>query len=79
MTLPSPETAPVAAVDYYPNGNVRFRGTNLDGQMHGPWEFFRSDGSLMRSGSFDRGRQIGTWTTYDRSGKIVKETNVSER
>ena len=37
--------------DYYPNGKVRFRGANLDGQMHGPWEFFRSDGSIMRSGS----------------------------
>jgi antitoxin component YwqK of YwqJK toxin-antitoxin module len=62
------------AVDHYPNGNVRFRGANLDGQMHGSWEFFRSDGSLMRAGSFDRGRQIGTWRTFDRDGNVVKET-----
>jgi antitoxin component YwqK of YwqJK toxin-antitoxin module len=63
------------AVDYYPNGKVRFRGANLDGQMHGPWTFFRADGSIMRSGSFDRGRQIGVWRTYDRTGAVVKETH----
>ncbi len=62
------------ALDHYPNGNVRFRGANLDGQMHGPWEFFRADGSLMRVGTFDHGRQVGMWRTYDRGGNVVKET-----
>jgi antitoxin component YwqK of YwqJK toxin-antitoxin module len=28
----------------------------------------------MRAGSFDRGRQIGTWRTFDRDGNVVKET-----
>jgi len=69
---------PEPAIDHYPNGNVRFRGANLDGQMHGPWEFFRADGSLMRAGSFDRGTQIGRWRTYDRAGKVVKETTFRE-
>jgi antitoxin component YwqK of YwqJK toxin-antitoxin module len=64
----------VEAVDHYPNGQVRFRGANLNGQMHGPWEFFRLDGSLMRAGSFERGRQVGLWRTYDRNGAVVKET-----
>ena len=65
----------VPAIDHYPNGNVRFRGSNLDGEMHGDWEFFRADGSLMRSGRFERGRQVGTWRTFDRSGALVKETD----
>ena len=56
-----------------------FSGANLEGKMHGPWEFFRRDGSLMRSGSFDRGKQIGVWRTHDRSGKVLKETNFSSR
>jgi antitoxin component YwqK of YwqJK toxin-antitoxin module len=43
--------------------------------MHGPWEFYRADGSMMRSGSFERGRQVGTWRTFDRSGAVVKETD----
>ena len=29
----------------------------LAGEMHGSWEFFRKDGSVMRTGEFDRGRQ----------------------
>jgi antitoxin component YwqK of YwqJK toxin-antitoxin module len=68
---------PVPALDRYDNGNVRFRGANLEGKMHGPWKFFRRDGSLMRSGSFDRGTQVGIWRTYDRAGSVVKETDFS--
>jgi antitoxin component YwqK of YwqJK toxin-antitoxin module len=41
--------------------------------MHGEWEFYRRDGSLMRSGEFDKGRQVGTWKTFDRSGDLVSE------
>ena len=65
------------ASDHYDNGNVRFRGANVDGKMHGLWEFFRRDGSLMRSGSFDHGAQIGAWRTYDRTGRVLKETDFS--
>lgn len=43
--------------------------------MHGEWSWYRTDGSLMRTGQFDRGRQVGTWHTHDRAGKIVKETS----
>jgi antitoxin component YwqK of YwqJK toxin-antitoxin module len=31
----------------------------------------------MRSGSFDEGKQTGVWKTFDRAGKLVKETNFS--
>jgi antitoxin component YwqK of YwqJK toxin-antitoxin module len=68
---------PVPAIDRYDNGRVRFRGANLDGKMHGPWKFFRRDGSLMRSGSFERGKQIGVWRTFDRTGKVVNKTEFS--
>ena len=70
---------PTPAIDHYDNGTVRFRGANLEGKMHGPWKFFRRDGSLMRSGSFDRGTQGGTWRTYDRTGSVVKETDFPPR
>ena len=74
-TEPMPEQPlPEPEVTQYANGKVKYRGANLDGQMHGPWEFFRTDGSLMRAGWFDRGRQIGTWKTFDREGRVVKET-----
>jgi antitoxin component YwqK of YwqJK toxin-antitoxin module len=65
---------PTPSVSYYDNGGVRNKGFTLDGQMHGEWEFLRKDGSVMRTGAFDRGRQTGIWRTYDRGGKLVKET-----
>lgn len=65
---------PIPTVDHYDTGAVRNRGFMLDGQMHGEWEFLRKDGSVMRSGAFDRGRQVGTWRTFDRTGRVVKET-----
>jgi antitoxin component YwqK of YwqJK toxin-antitoxin module len=68
--------AAAPAVELYDNGNPRFRVFNLGGEMHGDWEFFRRDGSIMRAGTFDRGRQVGTWRTYDRLGKVVKETRL---
>jgi antitoxin component YwqK of YwqJK toxin-antitoxin module len=67
----------IPAIDHYDNGKVRFRGANLEGKMHGPWEFFRRDGSRMRAGSFERGKQIGVWRTFGRTGKVVKETEFA--
>jgi antitoxin component YwqK of YwqJK toxin-antitoxin module len=65
-------------VTYYPSGTVKYKGFLLDGAMHGAWEWYRTDGSLMRTGEFDRGKQAGVWRTLDRSGRVVKETHFSE-
>jgi antitoxin component YwqK of YwqJK toxin-antitoxin module len=67
-------TEPVPEISHYPNGAVRYTGFLLDGASHGTWEFFRLDGSTMRTGSFEKGKQVGIWRTYDRSGRLVKET-----
>lgn len=69
---------PIRENAYYSDGAIQWRGFKLDGEMHGDWEFFRKDGSLMRSGGFDRGQQVGIWRTYDRSGALVKETDFSD-
>ena len=61
---------------FYENGLPRFKGEYLEEEMHGLWEFYRKDGSLMRSGEFDRGVQIGIWRTFDRTGKLVSEKKL---
>jgi antitoxin component YwqK of YwqJK toxin-antitoxin module len=71
----APADKPEPHVEHYANGKVKLRGFHLAGDMHGEWEFFRLDGSLMRTGAFDRGRQIGPWRTFDRAGTMVKETD----
>jgi antitoxin component YwqK of YwqJK toxin-antitoxin module len=68
-------TKPVHEVIKYGDGTVKARGQRLSGEMHGAWKFFRLDGSLMRSGTFDRGRQVGVWKTYTRDGALVKSTD----
>jgi uncharacterized protein YdhG (YjbR/CyaY superfamily) len=61
-------------VEYYKNGGVKASGKYKANKMHGAWEFFRIDGSLMRKGLFKEGVQTGIWITYDSKGKKVKET-----
>jgi antitoxin component YwqK of YwqJK toxin-antitoxin module len=62
---------------HFGNGGLKYTGFRLEGDMHGAWTWYRTDGSVMRTGSFDRGRQVGTWRTYDRAGTVVKETTFA--
>jgi antitoxin component YwqK of YwqJK toxin-antitoxin module len=71
--VPEP-VEPTPDIAYYDGGGVRYRGFQRDGEMHGQWEFVRKDGSLMRAGEFVRGKQVGVWRTFDRAGRVVKET-----
>ncbi|MEB0285332.1 hypothetical protein QN345_13835 [Cryobacterium sp. 10I1] len=67
-------SSPTSRVDHYATGETKASGSTLDGELHGEWEWFRTDGTLMRTGEFDRGRQIGVWRTWARDGSLVKET-----
>ncbi|GAB3617437.1 hypothetical protein GCM10027416_19940 [Okibacterium endophyticum] len=69
---------PVPYEKLHKDGSPWARGQMLDGVEHGYWEWFRLDGTLMRSGTFDRGRQIGIWTTYDKGGAPYKETSFGD-
>jgi len=62
-------------IDHFVDGGVRAKGTvTADGTLHGYWEWFRKDGTLMRSGHFHDGEQTGEWITYDRKGHPYKTT-----
>ena len=50
-----------------------------DGVPAGYWEWFRLDGTIMRSGTFEDGEQVGDWTTYDKNGKVYKVTTMKEK
>lgn len=70
------EESLVPRVEHHRNGTVCARGQMLGDQLHGYWEWFRTDGTLKRSGSFDRDRQVGEWITYDKTGKPHKVTRM---
>jgi antitoxin component YwqK of YwqJK toxin-antitoxin module len=44
--------------------------------LTGYWEWFRKDGTKMRSGYFENGKQVGEWTTYYAKGTVVKVTKM---
>jgi len=66
-------------IQYHKDGSVWARGQTLDGEPTGYWEWFRLDGSKMRSGWFAKGQQTGEWTTYDRGGNVYKVTTMKPK
>jgi antitoxin component YwqK of YwqJK toxin-antitoxin module len=76
-----PKTVPVKkaevidgyTIKYHANGVTKWsKGKILDGQPHGYWEWYRPDGTLKRSGHFEKGNPVGEWTTYDDNGHVYK-------
>jgi antitoxin component YwqK of YwqJK toxin-antitoxin module len=69
-------------IDRFKDGSIRAKGTvTSDGTLCGYWEWFRNDGTLMRSGHFENGEQVGEWITYNRQELPHKTThfNPNER
>jgi antitoxin component YwqK of YwqJK toxin-antitoxin module len=63
-------------IDRHNDGSIKARGHVIDQVLAGYWEWFRKDGTKMRSGYFENGKQVGEWTTYDAKGKVVKITKM---
>ena len=61
---------------YHKDGSLWAKGQMKAGKLHGYWEWFRKDGTKMRSGYFDRDKQCGEWTTYDAKGNVYKVTRI---
>ena len=73
-------------IEYHKDGSVWAKGEMDGGVLTGYWEWFRKParnathnvaggvGSKMRSGYFTAGKQTGKWTTYSKTGEIVKVT-----
>ncbi|MGV3502717.1 MAG: hypothetical protein ACO1O1_03365 [Adhaeribacter sp.] len=60
-------------IKYHANGTTIWsKGKIVDGQADGYWEWYRIDGTIKRSGHFDKGAPIGEWITYDQDGKKYK-------
>ena len=62
------------------DGSIWARGRMAAGDVpSGYWEWFRKDGTKLRSGTFDRGIQVGEWTTYDKAGAVYKVTKMKPK
>ncbi|MDH7796062.1 MULTISPECIES: hypothetical protein [unclassified Beijerinckia] len=61
---------------HHKDGSLWARGQTIDDVPTGYWEWFRKDGTKLRSGHFENGAQIGEWTTYDQKGAVYKVTTM---
>ena len=61
---------------YHKDGSIWAKGKVVGKTPVGYWEFFRKDGTKMRSGSYRDGIQVGEWTTYDKTGAAYKVTDL---
>lgn len=63
-------------IKYHANGKtVWSKGKIVDGQPEGYWEWYRADGTVKRSGHFEKGEPVSDWVTYDSKGEPYKTTN----
>jgi len=51
----------------------------VDDQPEGYWEWYRIDGTIKRSGHFEKGEPVGEWITYDDQGTKYKTTNKGKK
>ena len=65
-------------IEYYKDGSVKGKGQVADGGPDGYWEWFRKNGTKMRSGHFRNGEQVGEWITYDQQGQVYKVTDMDK-
>lgn len=76
MVMPEKKSTTRSFIKYHTDGSVWAKGKMKDDQPDGYWEWFRKDGIIMRSGYFEKGKQVGEWTTYDKKGKVYKVTKM---
>ena len=63
-------------IKYHNDGSIWAKGKTVGNVPEGYWEWFRKEGTIMRSGYFNNGKQTGEWTTYDKQGQVYKVTQI---
>ena len=66
-------------VTTHKDGSVWARGRTIHDVPSVYWKWLRKDGTRMRSGHSENGKQVGEWTTYDRKGRVYKVTTMKSR
>jgi antitoxin component YwqK of YwqJK toxin-antitoxin module len=77
--MPARKESAKKYIHYHKDGTIWAKGQLANDVPTGYWEWFRKDGSKLRSGYFEKGKQIGEWTTYDRKGKPYKVTQMKPK
>ena len=66
----------IKVVYYHENGNVQQEGTyNLEGELHGEWVSFTSEGEKLSMGTYLNGKKHGKWFFWGED--VLKEVDYS--
>lgn len=44
--------------EFHPNGQLKASGKVKDGELHGTWQWFRADGTLLRTQTYKKGQRV---------------------
>ena len=58
---------------WYPGGEVKMKGTYLNGKKDGLSTMWYEDGTKWREQSHRDGRPTGTWKTWNPEGVLIEE------
>jgi antitoxin component YwqK of YwqJK toxin-antitoxin module len=61
--------------EFYPNGNKLVEGQYLDGKSEGKWNFWGTNGKVIKTETYRNGKFDGAWTLFREDGS--KERDVS--
>ena len=62
-------------IKFHANGKAIWsKGLMVNDLQEGYWEWYRVDGTLKRSGYFEKGEPVGEWITYNTKGDVHKVT-----
>ncbi len=78
-TMPAKKSPTREHIQYHKSGTIWAKGQMIGDLCVGYWEWFRLDGTKLRSGHFENGEQAGQWTTYDKNGEVYKITTIKPK
>lgn len=56
------------------DGQLSFSGEYFENQRHGRWIYYFGDGTSSEN-YYEKGRKTGIWKDYDKSGKLIRQTD----
>ena len=73
--MTSPPDGPFEQYDR--NGQLVFKTTVKDGEMHGPYESYWDNGQVWWKGSYKDGERHGPWEVYQENGQLLLKGNFN--
>ena len=66
----------IMATYYHDNGQIAQTGTFLNGELHGKWTMFDSQGNKVAMGQYENGHKAGKWFFWGQDG--LKEVDFTD-